>query len=42
MSARLAVLPGTDHFMRLQKPDWLLSMLVDFLEAPVPGEPEGA
>jgi pimeloyl-ACP methyl ester carboxylesterase len=40
--ARLAVLPGTDHFLRLQNPEWLLSMIVDFLEAPMPSEPEGA
>jgi hypothetical protein len=36
--ARLAVLPGTDHFMRLQSPEWLLSMIVDFLNAPLPGD----
>ena len=34
--AQLAVLPGTDHGMRLDQPDWLLSMLTAFLDAPMP------
>jgi pimeloyl-ACP methyl ester carboxylesterase len=34
--ANLAVLPVTDHFMRLQDPQWLLSMLQEFFSAPVP------
>jgi pimeloyl-ACP methyl ester carboxylesterase len=34
--ANLAVLPNTDHFMRLQSPEWLLSMLTDFSDAPMP------
>jgi pimeloyl-ACP methyl ester carboxylesterase len=33
--ANLAILPSTDHFMRLQKPVWLLSMLTEFLAEPV-------
>lgn len=34
--AQLAVLPGTDHGMRLDQPEWLLSMLTAFLDAPMP------
>lgn len=34
--AQLAVLPGTDHGMRLDHPEWLLSMLAAFLDAPMP------
>jgi pimeloyl-ACP methyl ester carboxylesterase len=33
---QLAVLPSTDHFIRLQSPEWLLSMLADFFNAPMP------
>lgn len=35
--AHLAVLPNTDHFMRLDRdPVWLLSMIEDFFGAPMP------
>jgi pimeloyl-ACP methyl ester carboxylesterase len=34
--ANLAVLPATDHFLRLQDPVWLLSMVEDFFNAPMP------
>jgi pimeloyl-ACP methyl ester carboxylesterase len=34
--ANLAVLPTTDHFMRLQDPKWVLSMIEDFFNAPMP------
>lgn len=34
--AKLAVLPNTDHFMRLKSPDWVHSMLTDFLDASMP------
>lgn len=40
--AQLAVLPGTDHGMRLDRPEWLLSMLTAFLEAPMPEDNENA
>lgn len=36
-NARLAVLPNTDHFLRLYPdPAWILSMMVEFLNAPLP------
>ena len=39
--SQLAVLPGTTHFVPagsgvLERPDWLLSMIVPFLDAPMP------
>jgi pimeloyl-ACP methyl ester carboxylesterase len=34
--ANLAVLPNTDHFLRLQSPEWLLLMLEDFFNALMP------
>jgi pimeloyl-ACP methyl ester carboxylesterase len=37
--AQLAVLPGTDHFAPLTRPDWILPMLEAFFDAPMP-EPE--
>jgi pimeloyl-ACP methyl ester carboxylesterase len=40
--AQLAVLPGTDHGMRLDRPEWLLSMLAAFLDAPMPEATVGA
>jgi pimeloyl-ACP methyl ester carboxylesterase len=36
-NVNLAVLPRTDHFLRLQNPEWLLSMLADFFDAPMRG-----
>ncbi len=39
-NARLAVLPNTDHFLRLYPdPAWVVAMLVDFLAAPLPEAP---
>lgn len=37
--ARLAVLPGTTHVTILKRVDWVLSMVTEFLDAPMP-EPE--
>jgi pimeloyl-ACP methyl ester carboxylesterase len=34
-SARLAVLPGTTHVGLIDRADWLASMIVEFLEAPM-------
>jgi pimeloyl-ACP methyl ester carboxylesterase len=34
--ANLAVLPATDHFLRLNDPVWVLSMIQDFFNAPMP------
>jgi pimeloyl-ACP methyl ester carboxylesterase len=34
--ARLAVLPGTGHNTLLRRPEWVVSMLEDFLAAPMP------
>lgn len=34
-NGRLAVLPNTDHGMRLTAPDWVVSMLDDFLGGPL-------
>jgi pimeloyl-ACP methyl ester carboxylesterase len=34
--ARLAVLPGTTHVTLITRTDWLLSMIPEFLNAPVP------
>jgi pimeloyl-ACP methyl ester carboxylesterase len=34
--AQLAVLPGTDHGTLLQRPDWVVSMMEAFLNAPMP------
>ncbi|MBA3426450.1 MAG: alpha/beta hydrolase [Rubrobacter sp.] len=34
--ARLAVLPGTSHLGMLERTDWLLPMIVEFLDAPMP------
>ncbi|GAB3221232.1 alpha/beta fold hydrolase [Spirosoma arcticum] len=34
--SQLAVLPGTDHRLPKTRPDWLLPMLADFLDAPMP------
>ncbi len=33
---RLAVLPGTTHITLVHRADWLISMINEFLEAPVP------
>lgn len=35
-NARLAVLPGTGHFTVVQRPEWVVSILEDFLAAPMP------
>ena len=37
--ARLAVLPGTGHYTLLSRPEWVVSMLEDFLAAPMPNAP---
>lgn len=37
--ARLAVLPGTTHVTILNRVDWVLSMVTEFLDAPMP-DPE--
>ncbi len=34
--ARLAVLPGTDHMTLVKRADWLVSMIGEFLDAPMP------
>jgi pimeloyl-ACP methyl ester carboxylesterase len=34
--ARLAVLPGTDHMTLMSRSEWLLPMVDDFLDAPMP------
>jgi pimeloyl-ACP methyl ester carboxylesterase len=34
--SRLAVLPGTTHITLVHRADWLLSMITEFLDAPVP------
>jgi pimeloyl-ACP methyl ester carboxylesterase len=34
--AKLAVLPMTDHFAPVQRPEWVASMVKEFLEAPMP------
>jgi pimeloyl-ACP methyl ester carboxylesterase len=35
--AKLAVLPMTDHFAPVQRPKWVISMVKEFLAAPMPG-----
>ena len=35
---QLAVLPGTNHVDVMQRTDWLLPMIAQFLDAPLPGE----
>lgn len=35
--SRLAVLPGTTHITLIDRTDWLLSMIGEFLDTPVPG-----
>jgi pimeloyl-ACP methyl ester carboxylesterase len=35
--SRLAVLPATIHVTLVDRADWLLSMITEFLDAPVPG-----
>ena len=34
-NSRLAVLPGTTHVGMLERVDWLLSMIEEFLDAPM-------
>lgn len=34
--ARLAVLPGTTHITVMNRADWLMPMIVEFLDAPMP------
>jgi pimeloyl-ACP methyl ester carboxylesterase len=38
-ASRLAILPGTTHITLVQRPEWLLPMVTEFLDAPLP---EGA
>jgi len=42
-ASRLAVLPGTTHVTLIDRTEWLLSMIGEFLDAPVPegGQPHG-
>jgi pimeloyl-ACP methyl ester carboxylesterase len=35
-NSRLAVLPGTTHVTLVERADWLLSMVTEFLDAPMP------
>ena len=35
-NSRLAVLPGTTHASLIERVDWLLSMIREFLDAPMP------
>jgi pimeloyl-ACP methyl ester carboxylesterase len=35
-NSRLAVLPGTSHFMLMNRADWLIPMITEFLDAPMP------
>ena len=35
-ASQLAILPGTTHISLVQRPEWLLSMIVPFLDAPLP------
>ena len=35
-NSQLAVLPGTTHVGLVERADWLLSMIVEFLDAPMP------
>ncbi len=35
-NAQLGILPGTDHRLPKTRADWLLPMLMDFLDAPMP------
>ncbi len=34
--AKLAVLPMTDHFSPMQRPEWFVSMLKEFFQSPMP------
>jgi pimeloyl-ACP methyl ester carboxylesterase len=36
--SQLAILPGTTHVTLLGRADWLVSMVTEFLDAPMPGE----
>lgn len=38
-NARLAVLPGTDHMTIVNRSDWLVPMIVEFLDSPMPSAP---
>jgi pimeloyl-ACP methyl ester carboxylesterase len=35
-ASQLAILPGTTHITLVQRPDWLLPMVTQFLDAPMP------
>ncbi|MGH3086873.1 MAG: alpha/beta fold hydrolase [Rubrobacteraceae bacterium] len=35
--SQLAVLPGTSHVSLVERADWLVSMITEFLDAPAPG-----
>jgi pimeloyl-ACP methyl ester carboxylesterase len=39
-SARLAILPGTTHVGLIDRADWLVPMIAEFLDAPVPERAE--
>jgi len=36
--SRLAILPGTTHITLVHRAEWLISMVTEFLEAPMPGD----
>jgi pimeloyl-ACP methyl ester carboxylesterase len=40
-NSQLAVLPGTTHVGLVERSDWLLSMIGEFLDAPMPEEQRG-
>lgn len=35
-NAKLGILPGSDHFAFVQRPDWIAAMIKAFLDAPMP------
>lgn len=37
--AQMTVLPGTDHFAPIRRPDWIVPMVEAFLNAPMPKGP---
>jgi pimeloyl-ACP methyl ester carboxylesterase len=41
-ASRLAILPGTTHVTLVDRADWLVSMITEFLDAPLPDTPGAA
>lgn len=39
--SRLAILPGTTHIGMIQRPDWLIPMVTDFLDSDLNATPPG-